>query len=523
MATPYVFPIDAQGKSTLSCPKCGLSREIDASAFLHDTGPYIANCQCGEKYSFMFEYKAHEATAPAAPPPRQAPQAGPVVFPVDNAGQARITCPSCGAGKTANVEQYRGINKPIQLTCPCGKQFMFALDFPQSENAPLPEEDIPTLQPGDIPSTEEAMGASPASPPTTPVSAPPAPAASAPPKVNILVNADGSATLTCPHCLTSKTLDVSGYKGMPGPFDITCTCGRDYICNFDFSAMTPSTRVPHMEEIPTIEDIPLIEDIPIVEDVLVEEAPQTPSPQAASPGVDGPVTFYADHHGNTTIVCPQCGISKDIQISEKTPPNFVFNIDCNCGLSFKAKVSRGKTRLAQNRHPGDYFPLKPGELDDMAIQIFYARGGEKASIICPECGFVKHVNVKQDPSLKLKQGFLCQCEYVFPFKIEMRRNFRKHVNLAGEFFEINEGTKYPMYVKDLSRGGLGFNMQHDEFGELPEVSAGDILQVSFRLDDKRGTLIQREVSVKIVRDRFVGVEFTETLQYDKALGFYLMA
>jgi hypothetical protein len=67
-------------------------------------------------------------------------------------------------------------------------------------------------------------------------------------------------------------------------------------------------------------------------------------------------------------------------------------------------------------------------------------------------------------------------------------------------------------------GGLGFKLR-----EPGDIGPGDIVKVSFNLDDQRRSHISRQVEVRIVRDRYVGAEFISERDMDKHLGFYLMA
>jgi hypothetical protein len=53
------------------------------------------------------------------------------------------------------------------------------------------------------------------------------------------------------------------------------------------------------------------------------------------------------------------------------------------------------------------------------------------------------------------------------------------------------------------------------------IQVGDILSVSFTLDNARKSNIKRQVQVRHVNNDHVGVEFVNPPPYDKDLGFYL--
>ena len=74
-----------------------------------------------------------------------------------------------------------------------------------------------------------------------------------------------------------------------------------------------------------------------------------------------------------------------------------------------------------------------------------------------------------------------------------------------------------MLVKDISMGGIGF-----EAAEKSCIEKEHEFELTFTLDDTHSSLIKKQVVVKMVRDKFVGCEYVQPLEYDKALGFYLL-
>lgn len=93
----------------------------------------------------------------------------------------------------------------------------------------------------------------------------------------------------------------------------------------------------------------------------------------------------------------------------------------------------------------------------------------------------------------------------------------KEVTLSGEFRHINRyGQGYVTVVK-LSVQGVCFRTLRQS-----NLRPGDMLDLTFTLDDSRQSLIERKVTVASVEDRLVEGVFYNPPPYDKNLGFYLM-
>ena len=56
----------------------------------------------------------------------------------------------------------------------------------------------------------------------------------------------------------------------------------------------------------------------------------------------------------------------------------------------------------------------------------------------------------------------------------------------------------------------------------PPIMNHDILEVSFHLDDKNRTFVQREAKVIASNDDSISAAFSRSQMYDKDLGFYLL-
>jgi hypothetical protein len=74
-----------------------------------------------------------------------------------------------------------------------------------------------------------------------------------------------------------------------------------------------------------------------------------------------------------------------------------------------------------------------------------------------------------------------------------------------------------MTVKNISSTGIGFETYNPH-----DLAKDDAVRVKFALDDAKRSEIERDVTVRVVRDRYIGGEFSAPDLYDKTLGFYLM-
>ena len=140
----------------------------------------------------------------------------------------------------------------------------------------------------------------------------------------------------------------------------------------------------------------------------------------------------------------------------------------------------------------------------------------EATIVCHSCGKWKQANVarylNQNKPVKIK----CSCGAAFSVTFEIRQFYRKEVNLYGTCSMHGMG-KEQIFVKDISRGGLGFMIDRGT------VEKGDTLTVEFVLDDNARSTISEDVIVRTVKDRFIGAEFVNLCEHaKKVLGFYLL-
>ena len=140
----------------------------------------------------------------------------------------------------------------------------------------------------------------------------------------------------------------------------------------------------------------------------------------------------------------------------------------------------------------------------------------QASIICPNCGLAKNKDVKnfRDTHKKLKAK--CRCGQVFRFTLEFRKQYRKKVRLAGEYYILGKNEKGEIVIEDISATGIRFETLKPHY-----ISRGDIVELKFNLDNPGRTGIQELVKIVWIIDRSVGAQFNDPKSLEKDLGFYL--
>lgn len=147
----------------------------------------------------------------------------------------------------------------------------------------------------------------------------------------------------------------------------------------------------------------------------------------------------------------------------------------------------------------------------------FVRPDSTVTIVCPSCKMPKNVSVA---SFRNKTHYLkvrCPCGTVFRVHLDFRQHYRKPTELPGIYKSISpSGHGGSITVKDVSQSGLGFVVVGTNF-----IEKGDKLKVSFDLDDKRKTHLDKKVVVQSVTDGFVGCKFIDEQAYEKELGFYL--
>ena len=72
------------------------------------------------------------------------------------------------------------------------------------------------------------------------------------------------------------------------------------------------------------------------------------------------------------------------------------------------------------------------------MEKIYVDDTNQASIVCPECGFSKNIDITNFKNTQKRAKAKCVCGESFRFTFEFRKNYRKNVRLPSEY--IVKGT-----------------------------------------------------------------------------------
>ena len=140
---------------------------------------------------------------------------------------------------------------------------------------------------------------------------------------------------------------------------------------------------------------------------------------------------------------------------------------------------------------------------------------------CPNCQRTKTMDAadlgeRQPLRFKLK----CPCGHVTVSTVEKRRYYRKEIDLPGSYTRYVEGKPAGsglLRVNNLSTTGMKLFISTQE-----RFAAGDLLKVSFTLDNAQRSQVQKKVVVCSVTPPNYGVEYAPNETIDKALSFYML-
>jgi hypothetical protein len=148
----------------------------------------------------------------------------------------------------------------------------------------------------------------------------------------------------------------------------------------------------------------------------------------------------------------------------------------------------------------------------------HVRNNNTATLICPHCGEVRHINADTFQQGRHLMTVRCRCQQTYTILLNFRRHFRKPTSLQGTYQIVSNGVVGGgiIEIKNISRGGLGFSVSG-----LHQIEKGQELEIVFQLDDKNKTVLKRRVIVKSVTQNCIGCQFIADREMEKDLGFYL--
>ena len=157
-------------------------------------------------------------------------------------------------------------------------------------------------------------------------------------------------------------------------------------------------------------------------------------------------------------------------------------------------------------------------------QRVFVTENDSAIFVCPKCNATKSADITQFKPLdrRVSLKVTCTCGNVYSVFLERRHSYRKETHFSGNFFFKPSGGRLQqgkVSIMNISQEGLQLT-----FNVMPEIHVGDIFELEFTLDDKQQTLIRKEVTVKRIMAKSMGVKFCSidpSDPSDKAIGFYL--
>jgi hypothetical protein len=161
----------------------------------------------------------------------------------------------------------------------------------------------------------------------------------------------------------------------------------------------------------------------------------------------------------------------------------------------------------------------------MQTHTLYANLSENVTFDCEQCRRSKTLKAAAVKDLPQPLTIRCPCGATFGITIVIRPFYRKKTRLLGRYVKHDTQTGHileqgRMTVEDISRMGVGLRTlcRHT-------ILVNDVLAITFTLDDKQKTYIQKSVRVRRIDDHFIGAEFVDHDAYtetNRILGFYLM-
>ncbi len=161
----------------------------------------------------------------------------------------------------------------------------------------------------------------------------------------------------------------------------------------------------------------------------------------------------------------------------------------------------------------------------MQTHAIYTNLSESVTLVCEQCHRSRALQAADVKDLPQPLKVRCPCGATFGVNIIVRQFYRRKTRLSGTYVKhdpqrntiLEQGR---MIVEDISRTGLRLRTMCRH-----TILVNDVLSVTFTLDDKQKTAIQKSVRVRRIDDCFIGAEFVDHDAYtdtNRILGFYLM-
>ena len=140
-----------------------------------------------------------------------------------------------------------------------------------------------------------------------------------------------------------------------------------------------------------------------------------------------------------------------------------------------------------------------------------------ASITCPSCHQVREQDVSSFMGVESRVRIRCKCRcgHFFHVQLERRLFVRKDVSLPAVCRVQERGYKLQGTVTDISQSGLRVHLS-----TLVSLNVGMRVSLSFNLDDRDNSFIEKQGIIRSISDLELGMAFDSTQHYGK-LGVYI--
>ncbi|MBN2514900.1 MAG: PilZ domain-containing protein [Deltaproteobacteria bacterium] len=161
------------------------------------------------------------------------------------------------------------------------------------------------------------------------------------------------------------------------------------------------------------------------------------------------------------------------------------------------------------------------------VKQVYPDKHDNVTLVCHECGHVHRIDASpyKAPGRSGRLSITCVgCGHALEALISFRKHYRKETNLSGTCTTRSaqpnktiSGEFSGIVVKNISLSGIGFIVKSPI-----HAKEGDILNVTFKLDDSKRTVISKQVIVRRIIDNLFAAEFTPPMDpTGSSLAFYL--
>lgn len=150
----------------------------------------------------------------------------------------------------------------------------------------------------------------------------------------------------------------------------------------------------------------------------------------------------------------------------------------------------------------------------------YVNDKNEATIVCEKCGKWRKQDVSWFINTKRPLKIKCSCDHIFSVFLEVRNFYRKTTHLDGLCTKIGDREeKEKLTIENISQSGIKFRTKYKH-----NIKVGDVLRITFVLDNKKHSEICKHVLVRYINDRLIGTQFCafDTYAYKREIGSYLM-